>query len=83
MVTLFILIYLLSLVTLLVLCYMENKYAIYKVGDFIDLIEFHMWCPVINTINVIAIIIGFVIVTLWELSKLNVLWEKFRNIKLK
>lgn len=83
MITIFILIYLISLVIHLVLCYKENKYAIYNVGDLIDLIEFYMWCPVINTINVLAIIIGFVTITLWELSKLNVLWEKFRSIKIR
>lgn len=83
MITIFILIYLISLVIHLVLCHKENKYVIYNVGDLIDLIEFYMWCPVINTINVLAIVIGFVIVTIWELSKLNVLWEKFRSIKLK
>lgn len=79
----FISIYLISLVIHLILCYIDNKYAIYKVGDLIDLLEFYMWFPLLNTLMLLAIIIVFVIVTIWELSKLNVLWEKFRNIKLK
>lgn len=83
MITLFILIYLISLVIHLVLCYKENNYAIYKVGDLIDLIEFYMWCPVLNTLMLLLLIIAVIIVKLWELSKLDILWEKFRNIKLK
>lgn len=63
MVALFILIYLVSLVIHLVMCYKEYKCAIYKVGDLLDLIEFHMWFPILNT--------------------LDILWEKFRNIKLR
>lgn len=70
MIALFILIYLISLVTHIVLCYTENKYAIYKVGDLIDLIEFYMWCPIINTLLLMIFVT-------------DILWEKFRNIKLK
>lgn len=70
MVALFILIYLVSLVIHLVMCYKEYKYAIYKVGDLIDLVEFHMWFPILNTLLLIVFIV-------------DILWEKFRNIKLK
>lgn len=79
----FISVYLISLVIHLVLCYKENKYAIYNVGDLIDLIEFHMWFPLLNTLMLIIVMIGIFIMTLWELLKLDILWEKFRNIKLK
>ena len=72
-----------SLVIHLVLCYKENKYAIYKVGDLIDLIEFHMWFPLLNTLMLIIVVIGIFIMTLWGLLKLDILWEKFRSIKLK
>lgn len=81
--TIFILIYLISLVTHLVWCYTENKYAIYKVGDLIDLIEFHMWFPLLNTLMLIIVMIGIFIMTLWELLKLDILWEKFRSIKIR
>ena len=83
MIAIFILIYLMSLVIHLVLCYKENKYAIYKVGDLIDLIEFYMWFPLLNTLMLIIVVIGIFIITLWELLKLDILWEKFRSIKLK
>ena len=82
MITIFILIYLISLVIHLVLCYKENKYVIYNVGDLIDLIEFHMWFPLLNTLMLIIVAIGIFIIKLWEVSKLNVLWYKFRSIKL-
>ena len=83
MIALFILIYLVSLVIHVIMCYREYKYAIYKVGDLIDLIEFHMWFPILNTLLILAVIIGVAIMKLCELSKLDILWEKFRNIKLK
>ena len=79
----FILIYLVSLMLHLVLCYKDNKRHIFYVGDLLDKIEFYMWSPVINTIVIIVLIIGIAISKLWKVSKLNVLWEKFRNIKLK
>ena len=83
MITIFILIYLISLVIHLVLCYKENKHAIYNAGDLIDLIEFHMWFPLLNTLLLIIVVIGIFIMKLWELLKLDILWEKFRNIKIR
>lgn len=83
MIALIILIYLVSLVIHIVMCYKEYKYAIYKVGDLIDLIEFHMWFPILNTLLILAVIIGVTIMKLCELSKLDILWHKFRNIKLR
>ena len=63
--------------------YKEYKYAIYKVGDLIDLIEFHMWFPILNTLLILVFIIGVTIMKLCELLKLDILWQKFRNIRLK
>lgn len=79
----FILIYLVSLMLHLVLCYKDNKRHIFYVGDLLDEIESYMWIPVLNTLVVILFIIAIAISKLWKVSKLNVLWEKFRNIKLK
>ena len=79
----FILIYFVSLMLHLVLCYKDNKRHIFYVGDLLDKIEFYMWIPVLNTLVVILFIIAIAIGKLWKVSKLNVLWEKFRNIKLK
>lgn len=65
------------------MCYREYRCIIYKVGDLIDLIEFHMWFPILNTLILISFILYLGIIKMWELSKLNILLEKFRNIKLK
>ena len=83
MIALFIIIYLVSLVIHLVVCYKENKRHIFYVRDLWDEIEFYMWFPILNTLMLIAIVILFVIITIWKVSKLDILWEKFRNIKLK
>ena len=83
MIILFILIYLVSLMIHLVLCYKDNKQYIFYMRDLLDEIEFYMWCPIVNTTLIIAVIIGKAIAKLCEISKLNVLWEKFKNIKLK
>lgn len=83
MIILFILIYLVSLMIHLVLCYKENKRHIFYMRDLLDEIEFYMWCPVLNTFFIIVVIICIAISKLYEVSKLNVLWEKFKNIKLK
>ncbi len=83
MVALFILIYLVSLVIHLVLCYKENKRHIFYVRDLLDEIEFHMWFPILNTFMLIALALLVGIISIWKLSKLEILWEKFRNIKLR
>lgn len=75
----FILIYLVSFVINLIMCYQDNKRFIYKVGDLIDNIEFYMWWPIMNTLFLIIVIV----IKIWTLSKLDILWEKFRNVKLK
>lgn len=83
MIALFIIIYLVSLVIHLVECYKENKRHIFYVRDLLDEIEVYMWFPVINTVTLIAFVILIFIITIWKVSKLDILWEKFRNIKLK
>ena len=72
-----------ALVIHLVMCYKENKHVIYKVGDLLDLIEFHMWFPILNTCMLIALALFVGIISRLKVSKLDVLWQKFRNIKLK
>lgn len=83
MIALFILIYLVSLVIHLVLCYKNNKRHIFYVRDLLDEIEFYMWFPILNTLMLLLVTIAVTIMKLWELSKLDILWEKFRNIKLR
>ena len=82
-ITICILIWLISTIIWIVSVYIEEKRWLYNVGDLIDKIEFYMWFPIINT----AILIGFILLLIpykiLVLLKLDVLWEKFRNIKLK
>lgn len=82
MITIFILIYLISFALHLLIEYRENKRFIYNIGDLIDSIQIYMWVPLINTLMLIFIVVVIFIMTIWELLKLNILWEKFRNIKL-
>lgn len=83
MIIILILIYLVSLVTFLIVCYRENKNAIFKVGDLLDNTEFFMWIPLINTGTLIIFGILMMITKITNLLKLSVLWNKFRNIKIK
>lgn len=80
---LFILIYSASLVIHLILCYKEHEWHISCVGDLIDEIKFYMWFPGLNTFMLIIVAVGIFIIKLWELLKLDVLWQKFRNIRLR
>ena len=77
------LIYLVSLAIHIIMCYEENKRHIFYVRDLLDEIEFYMWFPGLNTFILIVVVVAIFIMKLWEISKLDVLWEKFRNIKLK
>ena len=79
----FILIYLVSLVIHLIVCYRENKRVIFKVGDLIDKMDGLSWFPLINTLSLIVVVLCFIVYTIFKLLKIDVLWEKFRNIKLK
>lgn len=79
----FILIYLISFAIHLLLGYIDNEKSIHSIGDLIDNIHFYMWFPLLNTLLLIVVVVGIFIITLWKLLKLDILWEKFRNIKLK
>lgn len=79
----FILTYLISVAIWLIICYYNDTRIIHKIGDLLDETEGFMWCPLINTGVLIVFYLCLSIVKLWELSKLDILWEKFRNIKLK
>ena len=83
MITIFILIYLMSFAIHLLMEYKENERHIRNIGDLIDNIRFYMWFPLLNTLLLIIVVIGIFIMKLWELLKLDILWEKFRNIKIR
>jgi hypothetical protein len=79
----FILVYLISVAAFLIDCYYDNKYTICNIGDLLDETEGFMWCPFLNTLLILVFGLCLGAAKLWKLSKLNLLWEKFRNIKLK
>lgn len=79
----FILVYLLSFAIHLLMEYKENKMYIHTIGDLMDNIRFYMWFPLLNTLIIIITSVFILIIKLWELSKISVLWQKFRNIKLR
>lgn len=83
MIIVFTLIYLVSLVIHILITYREHKYIIFKVGDLIDMLEFYMWFPLINTMMLLLLGIAVTIVKIANLLRLSILWGKFRNIKLK
>lgn len=79
----FLLIYLISLAIHIIDRYIANRRRIFRVGDLIDLIEFYMWFPILNTLSILIFLLISLVIAIWERTKLNVLWDKFRNIKLK
>lgn len=82
-ITICILIWLISTILWIIWVYIEEKRWLYNVGDLIDNTEFFMWFPIINTMTLIGfILVLFFYKILVSLLKLDVLWEKFRNIKL-
>ena len=82
MIIIFILIYLISFAIHLLLGYIEKKRFIHNIGDLIDNIQFYMWFPLLNTLTLIVVVVGISIMKLWTLLKLDILWQKFRNIKI-
>lgn len=83
MITIFIIIYLASFAIHLLMEYKEGKRVIHTIGDLIDNIRFYMWLPLLNTLILIVGVVGLFILKLQELLKLDILWQKFRDIKLK
>lgn len=79
----FILIYLISVAIFLITCYYDNKNYIHDIGDLLDTTESFMWCPVLNTGVIVVFCLCLGIATLWAFLRLNVLWEKFRNIRIR
>lgn len=81
----FILVYLVSFAILLIDHYIDNKSQIVYVKDLIDSIKpmVYIWFPIFNTITLIGFVILLVVHKLWKLFRLDILWENFRNIKLR
>lgn len=83
MIWIFLLIYFVSLAIHIIDRYIANRRRIFRVGDLIDLIEFYMWFPILNTLSILIFLLICLVISIWERTKLNVLWDMFRNIKLK
>lgn len=81
-ITICILIWLISTILWIIGIYIKEKRWLYNVGNLIDNTEFFMWFPIINTVTLIILILILSFCKILELLKLDVLWEKFRNIKL-
>lgn len=81
----FILVYLVSFIILLIRHYRVNKHQIVYVKDLMESIrhEVYIWFPIFNTLTLIGVVVLSVAWILWKLFKLDILWEKFRNVKLK
>ena len=79
----YILIYIVSFIIHIIFQWIENGKKYHTVGDILDDIDFYMWFPILNTFILIAIAIMFVAYGISKLLKLNYIWNKFRNIKLK
>lgn len=75
----FISIYLISVAIHIRILWKENGKHFFKVGDVIDNIDFYMVFPILNTLFLIILGVFIIIIKL----KLNIIWEKFINIKLK
>lgn len=79
----FILIYVISIILTWLIIYIEEKDNLNTFGDILDITEFFVYLPFLNTI---IAIIYFILLILYKLSlvlKLSDLWNKIRNIKLK
>lgn len=82
-ITICILIWLVSTIVWIIWVYIEEKRWLYNVGDLIDRTEFFMWFPFVNTVLLIGFVIILFFYKIFVLLKLDILWEKFRNIKIK
>ena len=79
----FTLVYLISFAIHILDIWYKHKRHIFKVGDIIDYIQFYMLCPILNTAYLILLVVCFTFMCLIKLTKLDKLWDKFRNIKIK
>ena len=82
-ITICILIWLISTIAWIIWVYIEERHQLYDIGDLIDKTEFIMWFPIVNTVILIGFILILFFYKILVLLRLDVLWKKIRNIKLK
>ena len=78
----FILIYILSAIGLLIGIYIIDTNC-KTIGNVLDESEPFMYIPFVNTITIIAVVILGIIYAIIKTLKLDKLWDKIRNIKLR
>jgi uncharacterized membrane protein len=76
-------IYILSFIAHIVILWREERKHFYTIRDVVDSIEFYMWCPILNTLFLILLVIAFVVHFLYKLLRLDVAWNWLMDIKLK
>ena len=79
----FILIYVISIILTWLIIYIDEKDNLNTFGDILDITEFFVYLPFLNTFIVIIHIILLILYKLSLVLKLSDLWNKIRNIKLK
>ena len=79
----FILIYVISIILTWLIIYIEEKDNLNTFGDILDITEFFVYIPFLNSFIVIIHIILSILYKLSLVLKLSDLWNKIRNIKLK
>ena len=72
MTTIFILIYLISLIIHIIVCYKENRERLFYMKDLLKEIQFYMWFPILNTGFLLICMVAIIIWKLCKLLKLGV-----------
>ena len=79
----FTLIYILSVIGLLLLSIYITDTRCKTIGNVFDESELFIYLPFVNTVALIAAIIGVIICIVIKTLRLDELWDKIRNIKLR
>lgn len=73
----------LSVIAWILIVSYKERTRCYTIGDVLDESEPFMYIPFINTITLIAILITCIICIIIKTLKLDKLFDKIRNIKLR
>lgn len=83
----FVAVYILTVVSWVLIYAYINRKRCYTMGDVFDCMEVELFIPILNTLLGIFFGLCFIFYSIgnfiWKKLKLNKLWEKIRNIKIK
>lgn len=83
----FVAVYVLTVVLWFLIYAYDNRERCYTIGDVFDCMDGILFFPILNTFIGIFFILCFIFYSIgnfiWKKLKLNKLWEKIRNIKIK